>query len=75
MSSAKIVWEGDGAAVVAQWFFETGDTVAAGDVLCELMQEKAVIEVTAPTAGRVEVLAEPDQEIVPGMLLATIAAL
>lgn len=72
MASSRILWEGDGPAVVAQWFFDTDDTVAAGDVLGELMQEKAVIEVQAPAAGRLTLFATPEQEIAPGTVLAVV---
>lgn len=70
---SEIRWEGEGAAVLAQWFFASGEDVAAGDVVCELMQEKAVIEVTAPVAGRLTIVASVDQELAPGALLGSIA--
>lgn len=68
-----IVWEGEGAAVVSQWFFDSGDRVAAGDVVCELTQDKAVIEVTAPAAGVIDIAARADAEVAPGTLLALVS--
>jgi len=68
-----ISWEGDGPAVVTQWFFEDGDLVVKGDVVCELMQEKATIEVNAPADGRLAITASVDAEIEPGTSIGSIA--
>jgi pyruvate/2-oxoglutarate dehydrogenase complex dihydrolipoamide acyltransferase (E2) component len=68
-----ISWEGDGPAIVTQWFFEDGDSVVKGDVVCELMQEKATIAVDAPSDGRLAITASVDTEINPGMTIGSIS--
>lgn len=72
-NTIELKWEGDGPAVVAQWFFKSGDSVAQEDVVCELMQEKATIEVVAPAGGRLQVVAVVDAELSPGALIGSIA--
>jgi pyruvate/2-oxoglutarate dehydrogenase complex dihydrolipoamide acyltransferase (E2) component len=71
-ATIEVRWEGEGAVVVSQWFYESGDTVAAGDLVCELMQEKAVIEVHAPASGMLHIAATPDTEVPAGALLGSI---
>ena len=70
----KVVWNGDDLSILSQWFFDDGSDVVEGDVICELMQEKAAIEVDAPVSGKLEIIAsEIDMEIVPGTLIALIS--
>ncbi len=50
---------------VVAWHVSVGDTVAEGDVLCEIATDKVDMEVESPAAGTVtSLLADPDQ-IVP----------
>jgi pyruvate/2-oxoglutarate dehydrogenase complex dihydrolipoamide acyltransferase (E2) component len=74
MSEAtEIKWDGEGVAVLTQWFFDNGDSIAEGDVLCELMQEKTAFEVEAPVSGKLQITAAViDAEILPGMTIALI---
>jgi pyruvate/2-oxoglutarate dehydrogenase complex dihydrolipoamide acyltransferase (E2) component len=72
-ATEKILWQGDGAAVVSQWFFDDGDAVAEGDLVCELMQDKAIIEVNTPAAGKLHIAAVADSEVASGALLGWIS--
>src|SRR5436190_10019269 len=45
--------------LIARWAKHKGDTVAAGDLVCEIETDKATFEVTAPVDGTIlEVLFE-----------------
>ena len=71
----EITWtnEDDGETVMAQWYFDNGDTVEQGDVICDLSLEKTVVEVTAPVSGKLEiVISEVDAEVPTGALIARI---
>jgi len=48
---AEIVDEGAEGAI-SVWLFRDGETVVAGDVLAEVMNEKAAAELVAPASGR-----------------------
>jgi pyruvate/2-oxoglutarate dehydrogenase complex dihydrolipoamide acyltransferase (E2) component len=65
----KIKWLGEGEGVLSQWFFEDGGAVQEGDVLCEVMQDKVITEVSAPTSGKLEVLSAEDDELESGQTL------
>lgn len=72
--TVDVIWQGEDVVVLSQWFFDDGDMVAQGDVICELMQEKTVLEVDAPVTGRLSILAPTlDAEIQPGTILARIS--
>ena len=45
------LWEGDDNGVITTWLFDEGDRVEAGDVVAEVMIEKAQYEITAPQSG------------------------
>lgn len=45
--------EGTVEAEIVGWRVKPGDTVAEDDVICEVMTEKAAVELPAPVAGRV----------------------
>lgn len=65
----EIKWLGEGEGILSQWFFEDGGAVQEDDVLCEVMQDKVVIEVSAPTSGRLEVVTAEDDELEPDQIL------
>ncbi|MCR2820869.1 2-oxo acid dehydrogenase subunit E2 [Lederbergia panacisoli] len=44
------IHEGD----IVKWFVKPGDKVAEDDVLCEVQNDKAVVEIPSPVAGTVE---------------------
>src|SRR4051795_39019 len=39
--------------LIARWAKHNGDTVAAGDLVCEIETDKATFEVTAPVDGTI----------------------
>lgn len=72
--TVDVIWQGEDVAVLSQWFFDDGDMVAQGDVICELMQEKTVLEVDAPVTGKLSILTPtPDTEIHPQTILARLS--
>ena len=54
------------------WFVEDGDKVSEGDVLCELMVEKAAFEISAPAAGTIRLLVQPETPVRGGAVIARI---
>ena len=47
------IGEGIAEAEIVAWHVKLGDTVAEDDPLCDMMTDKATVEMTAPVAGRV----------------------
>ncbi len=69
--SARSVTE----ATIGKWFKKPGDAVAVDEPLVELETDKVTIEVPAPAAGVLEVIAVKDGETVAvGALLGQIKA-
>lgn len=66
------LWEEDVEGALSVWFVETGDVVARGDVLCELMAEKVTFEVTATADGEITLLVEPETAVQRGGVIARI---
>jgi len=62
-------------ATIGQWFKKVGDTVAADEPLVELETDKVTIEVPAPSAGVLEVIAaNPGDTVNVGALIGAIMA-
>lgn len=59
------IFENMEEATIGEWHKAEGDAVAVGDVLCELITEKATFELEAETAGTVLKIAAPVKSIVP----------
>jgi pyruvate/2-oxoglutarate dehydrogenase complex dihydrolipoamide acyltransferase (E2) component len=66
------LWEEDLPGVVSAWLFEDGDSVRAGELIAELMVEKTTYDLTAPAAGRLRILVQPDVPFQRGDVIATI---
>lgn len=58
--------------VISIWFFKTGEAVAQGDVLAEVMNAKAATQIEAPAAGRLTILVDPEIAIRCGDVIARI---
>jgi pyruvate/2-oxoglutarate dehydrogenase complex dihydrolipoamide acyltransferase (E2) component len=58
--------------VVLVWIYSDGAVVKENDVLMELTVEKAQLEIKAPVAGRLKILAEPETVIRMGDVVGTI---
>jgi pyruvate/2-oxoglutarate dehydrogenase complex dihydrolipoamide acyltransferase (E2) component len=64
---------GEGAeGAISIWLFRDGETVTAGDVLAEVMIEKAAAELLAPTSGRLKILVQPETPVTRGQIVARI---
>lgn len=48
------IGEGIHEGEIVKWFVKPGDKVAEDDVLCEVQNDKAVVEIPSPVAGTVE---------------------
>ncbi len=58
--------------VVSTWFVDDGATVAAGQLLAEVMVDKAAVEVSAPAAGVVHLLVAEEDTVTQGAVIARI---
>src|SRR5436305_1829241 len=62
--------EGVYEAELVGWLVKPGDTVKRGQVLVEVLTDKATMEVPSPFAGRVaELRAEPGQQLKVGQVV------
>ncbi len=64
----------DDFAILVAWSKKDGDTVAAGEKICELEFSKTVMDVTAPSSGFLFRMHEEGDEVPVGKPLAAIAA-
>jgi pyruvate/2-oxoglutarate dehydrogenase complex dihydrolipoamide acyltransferase (E2) component len=62
----------DGQASVGNWFFDDQAIVRAGDLLCEVMVDKVILEVRSPAAGRLRIQAPTETLVTPETVLAQI---
>ncbi|HEY1775321.1 MAG TPA: dihydrolipoamide acetyltransferase family protein [Solirubrobacteraceae bacterium] len=61
-------------ATVERWLKTEGDSVAAGDALCEVQTEKAIVDIEAMTPGHIaRILVPAGERAMVGSLLAIIA--
>ncbi|MDF7673298.1 dihydrolipoyllysine-residue succinyltransferase [Acetobacteraceae bacterium ESL0709] len=60
------------SATIAQWLSKEGDYVQAGDIVLELETDKVSLEVQAPVAGRLEIMAAQGNEVTVDQLVASI---
>ena len=60
-------------ATVLRWCKAVGDTVAQDEPLLELETDKVTVEISSPATGELsEILKQPDEEVLPGQLLARV---
>lgn len=53
------IGEGIHEGEIVKWFVKAGDTIEEDDVLCEVQNDKSVVEIPSPVSGTVlEVLVE-----------------
>lgn len=65
--------EGVTEGTVVEWQCAVGDSVSKGNILLEMMTDKAVFEVESPATGTViELLAKTDDELRIGSVIARI---
>jgi pyruvate/2-oxoglutarate dehydrogenase complex dihydrolipoamide acyltransferase (E2) component len=68
---AEIVEEGAEGAI-SVWLMREGESVSAGDVLAEVMNEKAAAELIAPASGRLTILVPAEVPVRTGQVVARI---
>lgn len=69
------IGEGIHEGEIVKWFVKPGDQVQEDDVLCEVQNDKAVVEIPSPVAGTVEeVLVEEGTVATVGQVLVTFDA-
>lgn len=69
------IGEGIHEGEILKWFVKSGDKVDEDDVLCEVQNDKAVVEIPSPVAGTVEeVLVEEGTVATVGQILITFDA-
>ncbi|MCP5370838.1 MAG: hypothetical protein H6907_03825 [Hyphomicrobiales bacterium] len=67
------VGEGVTEATVVAWLKQVGDPVAAGEVIVEIMTDKASMEVEAPAGGVLgEIIHGADEEVRIGTVIGRI---
>jgi pyruvate dehydrogenase E2 component (dihydrolipoamide acetyltransferase) len=54
------IGEGIHEGEIVKWFVKPGDTVKEDDVLCEVQNDKAVVEIPSPVSGTVEQILIPE---------------
>jgi len=59
-------------ALLASWRVADGDTVNAGDVLCDLETDKINVELTAESAGTVQIAVPAGQTLAIGAVIGAI---
>ncbi len=69
---ADDLWEGDGEAVITAWLVSDGAEVAAGDLVAEVMSEKAQFEIEAPVSGLLKIIEPEDAVIAKGATIAQV---
>ncbi len=67
--------EPEAEGVMSTWFVDEGASVAAGDLIGEVMVEKVSGEVRAPAGGRIHLTVSEDDVVRQGSVIATIAEL
>ncbi|MGO1174012.1 MAG: lipoyl domain-containing protein [Actinomycetaceae bacterium] len=69
-----VVDEDDPSAegVVATWYATDGEQVAEGQLVAEVQVAKVSVEVTAPAGGTLQVVAEEDEAVAQGAVIARV---
>jgi len=62
----------DGECVIATWLFNDKDPVNKGDLIAEVMLEKAAFDLVAPATGQLSILIAEEVEIPKGGVVAKI---
>lgn len=69
------IGEGIHEGEIVKWFVKAGDTIEEDDILCEVQNDKAVVEIPSPVSGTVEeVLVEEGTVAIVGDVLVRIDA-
>lgn len=66
------LWDDDREGVIVSWIYQDGAVVESGKVVVELMVEKAQMELLAPAAGRLKIIAAADAIVTRGQVIGRI---
>jgi pyruvate/2-oxoglutarate dehydrogenase complex dihydrolipoamide acyltransferase (E2) component len=66
------LWSDDSEGAISAWFYADGDSVEAGTVIGEVMNEKAASELLAPAAGVLRILVAAEEAVRKGQVVARI---
>lgn len=66
------LWEEDIQGVLLTWLFDEGDEVDTGDMLAEVMVDKAQFEIPSPSSGKLRILKAVDDPIDRGDVIGEI---
>jgi pyruvate/2-oxoglutarate dehydrogenase complex dihydrolipoamide acyltransferase (E2) component len=66
------LWDDDREGVIVSWLYLDGAIVEPGKVVVELAVEKAQMELVAPAAGRLTILAAADAIVTRGQVIGRI---
>jgi len=67
-------WESDDQAVVTVWLARDGATVAAGDLVAEIMCVKTQHEIRSPADGILTIVTATDSIVSKGDVMARVAS-
>ena len=66
------LWDDDREGVIVSWIYQDGAVVESAKVVVELMVEKAQMELLAPAAGRLKIIAAADAIVIRGQVIGRI---
>ncbi|MDT8877877.1 lipoyl domain-containing protein [Halomonas sp. 1390] len=66
------LWEGAGEGVITAWLVDDGSEVAQGDLVAEVMVEKAQYEIEAPVSGVLTIAKQEDEVVAKGTSIASL---
>ncbi len=68
------LWEGDTEGVITAWLVDDGAEVEQGDLVAEVMVEKAQYEIESPATGRLNIAKGEDEVVAKGTTIARLEA-
>ena len=68
----SVVWEEEDDGSITQWFVDDAAQVSEGDLIAEMMVEKALYEIVAPATGQLRILRQQEEVVASGDVIATI---
>ncbi|MEM8562196.1 MAG: lipoyl domain-containing protein [Pseudomonadota bacterium] len=69
---AADLWEEDVQGVLLTWLFDDGDLVDAGDMVAEVMVDKAQFEIPSPGSGTLHIIKAVDDPVDRGEVIARV---
>ncbi len=65
-------WDDDSEGTISIWFFDDGDKVASGDVVCEVMNEKVSTEIVSAVSGVLKIEVPAETPVKKGAVIASV---